>query len=63
MKIYLNLVSFKSFSDLGNVSIAFDPESYQASLIKIGEGMKGGYDIMSINQYFNGINMKFPGTV
>tara|TARA_R100001510_G_C7651644_1_gene209359 strand:+ start:1080 stop:2708 length:1629 start_codon:yes stop_codon:yes gene_type:complete len=55
------LSQLQEFSDLGNVSIAFDPESYQASLIKIGEGMKGGYDIMSINQYFNGINMKFQG--
>lgn len=55
------LSQLQAFSDLGNVSIAFDPESYQASLIKIGEGMKGGYDIMSINQYFNGINMKFQG--
>ena len=51
----------QAFSDLGNVSIAFDPQSYQASLIKIGEGMKGGYDIMSVNQYFNGINMKYQG--
>jgi len=55
------LSQLQEFSDLGNVSIAFDPESYQASLIKIGEGIKGGYDIMSINQYFNGINMKFQG--
>ena len=55
------LSQLQAFSDLGNVSIAFDPQSYQASLIKIGEGMKGGYDIMSINQYFNGINMKFQG--
>ena len=55
------LSQLQEFSDLGNVSIAFDPESYQASLIKIGEGVKGGYDIMSINQYFNGINMKFQG--
>ena len=55
------LSQLQAFSDLGNVSIAFDPQSYQASLIKIGEGIKGGYDIMSINQYFNGINMKFQG--
>jgi len=55
------LSQLQEFSDLGNVSIAFDPESYQANLIKVGEGLKGGYDIMSINQYFNGVNMKFQG--
>jgi hypothetical protein len=55
------LSQLQEFSDLGNVSIAFDPNSYQASLIKVGEGLKGGYDIMSINQYFNGVNMKFQG--
>jgi hypothetical protein len=55
------LSQLQEFSDLGNVSIAFDPESYQGNLIKVGEGLKGGYDIMSINQYFNGVNMKFQG--
>jgi flagellar hook-basal body complex protein FliE len=55
------LSQLQEFSDLGSVSIAFDPQSYQANLIKTGEGLKGGYDIMSINQYFNGVNMKFQG--
>jgi len=55
------LNKLQKFSDLGNVSIAFDPESYQASLIKVNEGVKGGYEVMPINQYFNGVNMKFQG--
>ncbi len=55
------LNKLQKFSDLGNVSIAFDPESYQASLIKVNEGIKGGYEVMPINQYFNGVNMKFQG--
>jgi len=55
------LSKLQKFSDLGNVSIAFDPESYQASLIKVNEGVKGGYEVMPINQYFNGVNMKFQG--
>jgi hypothetical protein len=55
------LSQLQKFSDLGNVSIAFDPNSYQASLIKVGEGIKGGYEVMPINQYFNGVNMKFQG--
>tara|TARA_B100001059_G_scaffold66085_1_gene62591 strand:- start:5471 stop:7105 length:1635 start_codon:yes stop_codon:yes gene_type:complete len=55
------LSQLQKFSDLGNVSIAFDPNSYQASLIKVGEGKEGGYEVMPINQYFNGVNMKFQG--
>jgi hypothetical protein len=55
------LSQIQKFSDLGNVSIAFDPNSYQASLIKVGEGKEGGYEVMPINQYFNGVNMKFQG--
>ena len=53
---------YKSFADLGNVSMVFDPEAYTATLIKvnppdIAKGTSSSYDMMNINQFHNGVNM------
>ena len=56
---------YKNFADLGNVSMVFDPEAYTSTLIKINppdiaKGISSSYDMMNINQFYNGVNMT-PG--
>ena len=56
---------YKNFADLGNVSMVFDPEAYTSTLIKvnppdIAKGTSSSYDMMNINQFYNGVNMT-PG--
>jgi hypothetical protein len=55
----------QKFADLGNVSMVFDPEAYTSTLIKvnppdIAKGTSSSYDMMNINQFYNGVNMT-PG--
>lgn len=55
----------QKFADLGNVSMVFDPEAYTSTLIKvnppdIAKGTSSSYEMMNINQFYNGVNMT-PG--
>ena len=56
---------YQKFADLGNVSMVFDPEAYTSTLIKvnppdIAKGTSSSYEMMNINQFYNGVNMT-PG--
>ena len=56
---------YQKFADLGNVSMVFDPEAYTSTLIKvnppdIAKGISSSYEMMNINQFYNGVNMT-PG--
>lgn len=53
------LQQVKDFSDLGNVSVVFDPESIQANFVKVNQD--GSTDMMSANQFFQTINIPMSG--
>jgi hypothetical protein len=48
------------YSDLANVSIVFDPDTYQVNMVRV-DPETGAMETMSVNEYFNIVNSKGVG--